>query len=140
MDGGFLELDVYWLSAAADWPAALAVRSSATVHVKDGGRCHRRLAGAAVTPAGTGRSIWYAGGFAPCQWHVVEFDECAGDVFEAIAAADGSSLGLVNRLMHKWRDRTAVDSSPVNVYVDDTQRSTPTKGSPRWSSSSTAPT
>jgi len=100
MDGGFLELDVYWLSAACtDWPAALAPIADRvrTVHVKDGPGTLPTADWQVqpMTPAGTGTVdlVGMLAALPRAEWHVVEFDECAGDVFEAIAASRRFLLG-----------------------------------------------
>jgi sugar phosphate isomerase/epimerase len=94
IEGGFFELDIYWLSAVrADWAAALAplARRVRTVHVKDGPGTLPTPDWQVepMTPAGTGTVdvVGMLAALPAAEWHVVEFDECAGDVFAAIGAS-----------------------------------------------------
>lgn len=94
LEGGFFELDIYWLSAVrTDWAVALAPIADRvrTVHVKDGPgtlpTADWRID--PMTPAGTGTVdvVGMLAAVPAAEWHVVEFDECSGDVCAAIAAS-----------------------------------------------------
>ncbi|MBS2966153.1 sugar phosphate isomerase/epimerase [Actinocrinis puniceicyclus] len=83
----FLEIDTYWAAVAGAQVPELLERLGERVvalHVKDG----PMVKGEPNTAVGTGampvRAILDA---RPDAWRVVEFDSCAGDVFEALAAS-----------------------------------------------------
>ena len=103
--GGFFELDLYWLytACAGAWREPLAAISDRvrTVHVKDGPGTYPAPGEQAepMTAAGTGvveidailRAVPTA------EWHVVEFDECATDIFEAVAESREFLVGRGHR-------------------------------------------
>ncbi len=96
LDDAFFELDIYWLHAACPATAWRAVASAVadrvrTVHVKDGPGTlpDANWRTDPMTPAGTGVVDVPAmlAALPRAEWHVVEFDECATDIFEAVAAS-----------------------------------------------------
>lgn len=82
------EVDLYWAQVAGREPAQVVADLGPRVelvHVKDG----PLVVGEPMTAVGSGRAD-----IAPAlragdhvRWHIVELDECAGDVFEAVAAS-----------------------------------------------------
>lgn len=92
-----LEPDIYWVKAAGYDPAATLERFGPRVrrlHVKDGPGTAPNFEGGLdaldpQTAVGTGTvDIPAALAAAPqADWHVVEFDKCAGDIFEALEAS-----------------------------------------------------
>jgi len=97
LTGCFLELDLYWLrSAFSSNGEALTVLHDLApqvrlVHVKDGpGELPTAQRQAApMTPAGTGivDITEMLAALPNAEWHVVEFDDCSGDMFDNIDAS-----------------------------------------------------
>jgi sugar phosphate isomerase/epimerase len=87
-DDVFLEVDIYWLEVAGVDPAtALSGFGDRVrlVHVKDGPGTLTDP----MTAVGSG-VVDVAGALAVVpdpDWHIVELDECSGDVFEAVEAS-----------------------------------------------------
>jgi sugar phosphate isomerase/epimerase len=82
------EVDIYWAQVAGRKPAqeiAQLGSRAELVHVKDG----PLVVGEPMTAVGSGKAdivpALQAGDHV--RWHIVELDECAGDVFEALAAS-----------------------------------------------------
>lgn len=79
------EIDIYWAQFAGRRPAEVITglgRRAQLVHVKDG----PLTPGQPMTPAGTGK-VDIAGALNVgdyLRWHIIEFDECATDIFDAI--------------------------------------------------------
>ncbi|MFN8519290.1 MAG: sugar phosphate isomerase/epimerase [Chloroflexota bacterium] len=98
------EVDIYWATLAGAEPAELVRRLGDRVrllHVKDG-PADPRHRDAPQVPAGSGR-VDVAGAIAAgtaVEWHVVEFDWCAGDMLEALGR---SARYLVDRGLSRGR-------------------------------------
>ena len=84
------EIDIYWAQFAGRRPAEVMTglgRRAQLAHVKDG----PLTPGQPMTPAGTGK-VDIAGALTAgdyLRWHIIEFDECATDIFDAISASVG---------------------------------------------------
>jgi sugar phosphate isomerase/epimerase len=96
-DDVVLEVDTYWAAVGGADPAALLCRLGDRVgalHVKDGpvrkGEPHVAV-GTGAMPV---REILAA---APRAARIVEFDQCATDIFEALAASHAYLTGLAER-------------------------------------------
>lgn len=86
--GVFLELDIYWLQTAGLDPADTLSQLGDRVrrlHVKDG-PCTQTDP---MTAVGAGRMDipTVLAAVPDAEWHIVELDECAGDMFEAVEAS-----------------------------------------------------
>jgi sugar phosphate isomerase/epimerase len=90
----FLEIDTYWAAVGGADPAALLTRLGDRVlalHVKDG----PVLKGKPQVAVGTGgMKVPEILAAAPKAARIVEFDECATDLFEALAASRDYLVGL----------------------------------------------
>jgi len=90
----FFEIDTYWAAVGgADVPAVLGRLGDRVkaLHVKDG----PIVKGEPNVAVGTGAmDVPAVLAAAPEAWRVVEFDECATDVFEALAASHAYLTGL----------------------------------------------
>ena len=79
------EVDIYWAQVAGQDPATVIAELGPRVqlaHVKDG----PLIRGEPMTLLGTGK-VDVSGALAAgehLRWHVIEFDECATDIFEAV--------------------------------------------------------
>jgi len=90
-----LEVDTYWATAGGEHAPELLRRLGArahAIHVKDGGL---ETDATGQVPAGQGRvPVAEVLAAAPQALRVVEFDQYAGDIYEAIAASRAFVVGL----------------------------------------------
>ena len=83
-DAVFLELDVYWIKAAGQDPAAIVRQQgkrAPLLHIKDG----PAIQAEPMTAAGTGVMDFSAiAAAANAEWWIVELDSCATDMLQAV--------------------------------------------------------
>nr|MDJ0789767.1 sugar phosphate isomerase/epimerase [Myxococcota bacterium] len=91
----FAEVDIYWAQVGGAVPSALLSRlgeRARLLHVKDG---PADAPESDMTAVGAGSvAIAETLGAAPAaEWHIVELDRCATDLFEAVEASHAFLVG-----------------------------------------------